>query len=271
MLRVGLVLLATLVVVVATLTLLQRRLIYLPSGEVPPATDVLVGAREVTLTTSDGLSLGAWWVPAPRPDHAVTVLVASGNAGNRALRAPLAEALAARGLSVLLFDYRGYAGNPGSPSEEGLVRDAEAAYDFLTTEAGVPAGRIVYLGESLGAAVVAALATRHPPAGLVLRSPFVDLAAVAREHVPVLPVGVLLRDEYPVVEQVARIDVPTVVVYGTEDETVPPEQSRAVAAAAAGPTTVLEVAGADHNDPALVHGHELVDAVVTLADRIRPR
>lgn len=270
MLRVGLVLLATLVVVIATLTLLQRRLIYLPSGEVPPASEVLVDAREVTLTTSDGLSLGAWWVPA-RPDHAVTVLVASGNAGNRALRAPLAEALTARGLSVLLFDYRGYAGNPGSPSEEGLVRDAEAAYDFLTTEAGVPAGRIVYLGESLGAAVVTALATRHPPAGLVLRSPFVDLAAVAREHVPVLPVGVLLRDEYPVVEQVARVDVPTVVVYGTEDETVPPEHSRAVAAAAAGPTTVLEVAGADHNDPALVHGHELVDAVVTLADRIRPR
>lgn len=269
MVRAALVVLAVLVVAVAALTIFQRRLIYLPSGSVPPAAGVLASAREVTLTTSDGLRLGAWYVPAEPPDRGVTVLVANGNAGNRSLRAPLAEALAARGLSVLLFDYRGYGGNAGSPSEDGLARDAEAAYDYLVDDAGVPAGRIVYLGESLGAAVVTGLAAEHPPGGLVLRSPFVDLAAVARVHLPYLPVGTLLLDDYPVAEQVARVEVPTLVVYGTDDQTVPPEQSRQVAAAAAGPTSVVEVAGADHNDPALLNGPELVDAVVRLTDDLR--
>ena len=128
--------------------------------------------------------------------------------GHRGHRAPLAEALHEAGLSVLLFDYRGYGGNPGSPSEEGLALDVRAARDFLIGDAGVPPERLLYLGESLGAAVVTELATEHPPAGLVLRSPFVDLAAVAAVHYPFLPARALLRDRFPVAEQLARVDVP---------------------------------------------------------------
>src|SRR4029450_13715187 len=109
------------------------------------------------------------------------------------------RALSERGLAVLLFDYRGYDGKPGRPSERGLARDVRAAYRFLVDEAGVPSDRLLYYGESLGAAVVVELATEHRPAGLVLRSPFVDLASVAREHYPFLPVGLLLRDRYPIV------------------------------------------------------------------------
>ena len=160
------------------------------------------------------------------------MLVANGNGGHRGLRAPLARALPEAGLAVLLFDYRGYGGNPGSPTEEGLARDVRAARAFLVEEAGVPPDRLLYFGESLGAAVVTELATEHPPAGLVLRSPFVDLAAVAAVHYPFLPVRALLRDRFPVAEQVARVDVPTTVVYGSADSIVPPSQSRAVAAAA---------------------------------------
>ena len=77
----------------------------------------------------------------------------------------------------LLFHYRGYGGNPGSPSEEGLARDVLAARAYVVEEAGVPAVRLLYFGESLGAAVVTELAVEHPPAGLLLRSPFVDLAS----------------------------------------------------------------------------------------------
>jgi uncharacterized protein len=69
---------------------------------------------------------------------------------------------------------------------------------------------------SLGAAVVVELATEHPPAGLVLRSPFVDLASVAREHYPLLSVGLLLRDRYPTVDRIATVRAPTTVVYGTD-------------------------------------------------------
>jgi fermentation-respiration switch protein FrsA (DUF1100 family) len=244
---------------------LQRQLIYFPEGDPgPPAEWGLPEAREVDLATSDGLRLAAWWLPAADPE-APAVLVANGNGGHRGLRAPLAQALAEAGLSVLLFDYRGYGGNPGSPSEEGLARDVRAARAFLLEQAGGTAGRLVYFGESLGAAVVTELAVEHPPAALVLRSPFTELADVGREHYPFLPVGLLLRDRYPVAERVTGLDVPVTVVYGSADTIVPPAQSRAVAEAAGRLHAVVEVPGADHNDRVLLDGAQVVDAVVDLA------
>ena len=249
---------------------LQRRLIYFPfPAQVPRAEALVASAREVPLRTVDGLELGAWLVDAGEPDRGVAVLVANGNAGNRSLRAPLARSLAKAGLAVLLFDYRGYGGNRGRPSEDGLARDVRAAHRFLIEEAEVAPTRLLYYGESLGSAVVTELATEHPPAGLVLRSPFVDLASVGRVHYPFLPVRTLLRDRYPLAHHLASVKVPTTVVYGSRDSVVPPEQSRAVAAAAGGETRVVEIAGADHNDPALLDGEQLIAAVVELAERVR--
>ena len=247
---------------------LQRRLIYYPGPSVvPPVASVLPGAREVRLHTADGLELGAWLMPASGPGRDVTVLVANGNAGNRSLRAPLAAVLSRAGMAVLLFDYRGYGGSSGTPSEAGLALDVRAAHQYLIEDRGVRQDRLLYFGESLGAAVVTELATEHPPAGLLLRSPFVELAAVGRAHYPYLPVDALLRDRYPLAEQLARIAVPATVVYGTEDGIVPPDQSRAVATHAGGPTVLVAVRGADHNDRALLDGGVLLRAVIELADR----
>ncbi|HWM02423.1 MAG TPA: alpha/beta hydrolase [Actinophytocola sp.] len=259
--------LALVVVVLALAYLFQRRLIYLPSsGPVPPAASVLPGARDVRLTTADGLELGAWYVPASGPDTGVTVLVAPGNAGDRSMRAPLAAALRARGMSVLLLDYRGYGGNPGDPTEAGLALDARAARKYLVEDLEMAPEKIVYFGESLGAAVVTELATEHPPCGLLLRSPFTELADVAATHYPFLPVRLLLKDRFPVKEQVSRVRVPTTVVYGSADSVVPKVQSRAVALAAAGPVTSVELPGADHNDAVLLDGPRLVDAAARLSD-----
>lgn len=241
----------------------QRKLIYLPSGgPLPGAAKVLPGGRDVTLVTSDGLRLAAWYFPVEAAR--ATVLVAPGNAGNRSLRVPLADALRARGLSVLLLDYRGYGGNPGDPTESGLALDVRAAREFLLRDAGAPPERLLYFGESLGAAVVAELATEHPPAALVLRSPFVDLASVGRRHYPFLPVRWLLLDKFPTAEYASRITAPVTVVYGASDSIVPPEQSRAVAAAAGG--RAVEVPGADHNDLTLLDGPELIDAITEPTD-----
>jgi len=270
--HVVLVLVALVAVSFAVIWALQRRLIYLPSpSQVPSAREVIAGARDIQLTTSDGLELGAWYVPGRGSRSDIAVLVANGNAGDRSLRAPLARALAREGLSVLLFDYRGYGDNPGHPSEEGLARDALAAYRFLIEEKGIPSERLLYYGESLGAAVVTELATEHPPGGLVLRSPFTDLASVGRVHYPFLPVDAMLVDHYPLIEHIRRVNVPTIVVYGTQDSIVPPVQTRAVARAASGPTQVIAVEGADHNDLVLLNGRELIDAIVVLADRIATR
>lgn len=268
MLRGAFLVIAVVGLVVLLLWTLQRRLIYLPlQAPVPDAVDSIAGAQEVTLETSDDLRLDAWFVPAREPVGKMTVLVAPGNAGHRGLRAPLAQALAEAGLSVLLFDYRGYGGNPGAPSEEGLARDVRAAYRYLVEDAGVAANRLLYYGESLGAAVVTELATEHPPAGLILRSPFVDLASVGRDHYPFVPTF-LLKDRYELADNLARIEVPTTVIYGSQDSIVSPEQSQRVATAAPGPTHVVIVEGADHNDPALSYGSQLIDAVVDLADQV---
>jgi len=245
----------------------QGRLIYLPDASpVPPARVALPGARDVRLTTTDGLELGAWYLPPARSCEGV-VLVAQGNGGNRGDRVELARAVAARGFGVLLFDYRGYGGSPGVPSEAGLARDALAAHDHLVGEVGVAPEHLVYLGESLGTGVVTALAVEHPPAALVLRSPFTSLADAGRVAAGV-PVGWLLRDRYEVRAQVARVGAPVAVVYGTADTIVPADQSRRVAQAAreAGLTVVeREVLGAGHNDPLLAHGADLVGALVEAA------
>jgi pimeloyl-ACP methyl ester carboxylesterase len=266
------VLAATAVVAILLLVVLwtvQRRLIYFPSpGPVPSAGQVLPGGRDVTLRTIDGLHLGAWHVPPSDGASGVTVLVSNGNGGDRSLRAPLARALADDGLGVLLYDYRGYGGNPGEPSEEGLARDVRAARSYLVEEAGVEPERLLYLGESLGAAVVTELAAEHPPAGLVLRSPFVDLTSVGRVHYPYLPVALLLRDRFPLVEHLRNVRAPVVVVYGSADTIVPASQSRQVAAAAPALAGSVEVEGADHNDLALLDGRPLVDAVVALARQV---
>lgn len=261
---VGLAVLLT--VLLALAYLFQRHLIYLRSAGRPPV--VLPGAEEVTFQTTDGLNLAAWFVPARAPDRGVTVLVAPGNAGDRSLRAPLAESLRSRGLSVLLVDYRGYAGNPGAPTEAGLALDIRAARHYLVHQRGIAPSRLIYYGESLGAAVVTELATEHPAGGLLLRSPFIDLPAVAAVHYPFLPAHRLLKDRFPVATTIQRTHVPTVVVLGSADSVVPAHQSRIVATAAPQLVNVVEVPAADHNDLALLNGPQLINAVSHLADRI---
>jgi len=263
-LRVGAVVAVLLLVLVALAWVFQRRLVYLPFG-VPdePASAVFDGGRDVVLHTEDGLALSAWWAPATGPARGVTVLVAPGNAGSRELRAPLAHALAAEGFDVLLVEYRGYGGNPGSPTEEGLAADVRAAYRYLVEGRGVDPHRLVLFGESLGGAVVTRLAAERPVGGLVLRSPFTSLADVGAHVYPFLPVRALLRDRFPLREHVRSVQAPVAVLAGGADEVVPVEQSRAVAAAAG--ASYVELAGARHNDLALTSGPAVVTAVVDVA------
>ena len=110
------------------------------------------------------------------------------------------------------------------------------------------------------------LASEHPPAGLVLRSPIKDLASIGEIHYPLLPVRALLRDTYPVVQHIAEVAAPTTVIYGTADTIVPPEQSQAVADAAVTLHQLIPIRGADHNDLVLVAGDDVIQAVVDLAD-----
>ena len=163
---------------------------------------------------------------------------------------------------MLLFDYRGYGENTGHPSEEGLALDAAAARDWLAARTEVDGQRLVYFGESLGGAVALRLAIEHPPAALILRSPFTSLADAGRVHFPWLPVGRLLLDRYPSASRIADVRVPLLVIAGDRDTIVPDTLSRQLFDAAPEPKQFVLIAGADHNDPQLLDGAELISEVV---------
>jgi fermentation-respiration switch protein FrsA (DUF1100 family) len=189
------------------------------------------------------------------------VLLFNGNAGHREYRAPLGAALRRHGLNVLLTDYRGYGGNAGTPTEEGLAADARAARAYALGRRDVDATRVTYFGESLGAAVALRLAVEHPPAALVLRSPFASLALVGQHHYPALPVGLLLRDRFPSIDRAPLLRCPVLVIAGSADTIIPIEHSRRLYDAVIAPKTLVEI-DADHNDAALLAGDQMVEATL---------
>lgn len=245
--------------------MLQDRFIYFPTGDpgAPPNP-----WEELTVQTTDGIDLTAWIRFGNPSSDRPLVIVLPGNAGNRVGRVPLGNKLANAGLDVVLSEYRGYGGNRGSPSEEGLIADALATV-AAARRAVASSGPVVYHGESLGAAVAIAAAGEERPDALILASPFTSLVDVGRHHYPWLPVSTLLRDRY---ESLKRIEngaldgVPTLVIAGSGDRTIPFEQSMTIADAADAET--FEVSGADHNDPAIRSASPVVAAIVEfLADR----
>lgn len=241
----------------------QRRLIYFPLGEVPSPESVgLTDVQPISFETADGLSLHGWYVPPAHGRSQTTVVVFNGNAGNRAYRAPLARRLADREIGTLLFDYRGYGGNPGSPTETGLTEDARGVRAYLAARPDIDQRRMVYYGESLGAAVALNLAVEHPPHALVLKSPFTSLADVAAHHYPFVPVRWLLRDRYPSIDRILRLRCPVLVISAEHDSIVPSEQSRRLYEAARGPKRLLVLPNTDHNDDELLAGAPVVDAIV---------
>ena len=250
-------------ILLAAMWMFQRPLIYLPGGAVPPVDEILVGWSEATLVTTDGLELGAWYSPPDTGEPAVIVF--NGNAGSRVDRAELGSQLEAQGFGVLLVDYRGYGGNPGSPSEAGLALDARAANQWVRDDA--PEHPVVIFGESLGAAVAIEVAGAHPPAALILRSPFTSLADVARHHYRLTPPPFLLRDRYASNERIESVAAPILVIAGSEDSIVPLSQSRELYELAPEPKELVIVRGADHNDPELVAGPEVIEAIDRFVDQ----
>ena len=253
---------AVVLVLLAVLYFAQRSLIYFPHGEVAaPAAVGLPQAEVVRIETEDGLDLHAWFVPAREPSEQRTMLVFNGNAGNRAYRARLAALFAEYGWSTLLMDYRGYGGNPGLPSEPGLERDARAALKYALSRPDVDARRIVYFGESLGAAVAVRLAVDYPPAALILRSPFSSLTDIGAHHYPLLPVRLVLKDRYPSIDRIGRVQSPVLVIAGDADDIVPMQFSERLFAAANEPKRFVVIEDADHNDEALVTGPGVLKAI----------
>ncbi len=265
LIAIALVGLAIVAAAAATVWALQRRLMYFPDAHAPVPSDVgLADVEPVTFDTADGLTLSGWFLPVRGATPPVTVLILNGNGGNRAYRAPLAQALVRHGFQVLLMDYRGYGGNPGTPTEEGLAADARAARAYLVSRRDVDATRLVYFGESLGTGVAVRLAVEQPPATLILKSPFTSMDDIARHHYSLLPVRGFVKDRYASIERIGRLRAPLLIVAGDRDRIVPLAFSQRLYAAAPEPKRLVVIPGADHNDATLLSGPVVIEAIVGL-------
>lgn len=246
--------------------MLDRQYVYFPAPWEPRDWAALSGLplEEVWFRAKDGTRLFGWFLQAPGGSQPV-LLWAHGNAGNIIHRLePLAD-LHRRGLSVFLFDYRGYGRSDGTPSEEGLYLDALAAYDHLLNERKIPPARIIAYGTSLGAAVAGELARQRPVAGLILEAPFPSVEAVARSAFRGLPAHLFVQARFELARRLREVRVPVLVLHGEQDSMIPFKLGRAVFDAANEPKQFVAIPGADHNDLHLVGGETYHQALLQFA------
>jgi fermentation-respiration switch protein FrsA (DUF1100 family) len=223
----------------------QRSLQYFPDTvRVAPAEAGLPQAEEVVLDTRDGEKVIVWHA-APREGRPV-ILYFQGNGAGLRHRAHMFAKMVAEGAGVVALSYRGYGGSTGSPTEDGLIDDARAAYDFAV--ARYPAERIVLWGESLGSGVAVALAAEKAVARVALQAPFSSAADVGAAHYPYLPVRWLMKDQFRSDERIARVTAPVLIVHGERDGVVPIRFGERLHELVKSPKQFVRLAGADHND-----------------------
>ncbi len=227
---------------------LQRELLYHPGSRasVPPSFyPMLGGVEQLRLTTADGVELVAWYAPAPlgRP----TLVMFHGNGSSlRGERYRLKYFMDAS-MGALLLAYRGYSGNPGSPTEEGLYADARAALDWLDAR-GVARESIALYGQSLGTGVATKMAAERDFGALILEAPYTSTVDVAAHRFPVIPVRWLMEDRFDSLARIDSIDEPLLVMHGDADFVIPQSQARRLYAAANEPKQAFWPSGVGHND-----------------------
>ena len=213
--------------------------------------------EDIWFAAADGTKLFGWYVEAAATS--AVLMWCHGNAGNMIHRLENLRALHRAGLSVFLFDYRGYGRSQGRPTEEGLYADALGAYDYLTRGRRVRPERLVIFGRSLGAAVAGQLAVQKPSMGLVLESCFPSIEAVARYHYMGLPVHWLLGADFRLEDRLPQLSLPKLFVHGDRDDIIPIELGQRAFAAAVPPKEFYIVRGADHNNLPFVGGQPYYD------------
>ena len=247
----------------ALMYVFQRSLMFFPdTRRIPPASAGFPEAEEIALTSSDGERLIAWHVP-PKGDKPV-VLYFQGNAGGLDLRVGRFKWLVETGAGLVALCYRGYGGSTGHPSEQGLIRDAIAAYGFAASH--YPPQRIVLWGESLGTGVATALAAEHQPAGLILDAPFTSAADVGAATFPFVPVRWLMRDTFHSDERIGRVHAPVLVLHGERDRVVPIRFGERLFALANEPKRMMRFADGGHVD---LDDHGAVDVVKKFLAELR--
>jgi uncharacterized protein len=207
------------------------------------STEPAAWGQKVSITTPDGEVLHALHSPADTGKPSMLFLL--GNADRVGNYRFLAEALSSRGFGLLAVSYRGYPGSTGSPSEEGLLIDGLAAYDWLQEHAQ---RKIVLLGQSLGSGVAVATAAKRPAGGVILISAYDSVLALAQSTYFFLPVGLLMKDTFRSDQWIAGVRWPKLFVHGRRDTIIPLARGQSLFASAPEPKTMNVYEGYGHND-----------------------
>jgi fermentation-respiration switch protein FrsA (DUF1100 family) len=239
--------------------LLQPGMVFYPfAGLDATPRDWGLDYQDVSITTSDGVELHGWLVP--RPGAQRVLLFFHGNAGNISHRGDSIRIFHRLGLDVLIIDYRGYGSSQGSPSEQGLYRDARATWSWLTRERGYAPADVVIFGRSLGAVVAAHQASETQPGGLILESGFSSARDASRAIFPVLSWLVVGRYDFDAARALRRVGCPVLVLHSPEDEIIPYRLGRKLYEAAREPKQFVELRGG-HNDGFLVSQPQYEEAL----------
>ncbi|RKX32378.1 MAG: alpha/beta hydrolase [Candidatus Zixiibacteriota bacterium] len=233
------------VVFALILFFMQARFVFVPSREIEAdPSDIGLRYENVDFVSPDIVDLHGWYIPAEK-ERAV-LLFCHGNAGNISHRLESIQLFNRLGLSVFIFDYRGYGRSGGEPSEEGTYKDAVGAWQWLIDKKQYAPERIVVFGRSLGGAVAAHLASEKNPKVLIIESAFTSVGDMGARIYPYMPVKLLIRYHYRTIDYIDRVKCPVMVIHSPDDELVSFKQGRRLYDAAREPKEFLEITGG-HN------------------------
>lgn len=220
----------------------QEKYLYHPdkAWTATPASEGLA-FEEVTFDSSDGIRLSAWYIPSASAKG--TILFLHGNKKNISLDLDALKMFHGFGYHILTLDYRGYGKSEGKPSEEGMYRDAQSAWDWLVSVKQESPERIVICGRSLGAGVAADLASKHKPGAMILEAAFTSLPEVAQDLYPYFPANIFSKYRYDTLSKLPRIRCPILIVHSREDELIPFVHAERLYAAIPGQKELLELGG----------------------------
>lgn len=234
--------------IVGFVYLFQRHLQYHPDQASPgvPAKSAAPSMKEVQIKTNDGLMLKAWFVP-PKDKNGLLIVYYHGNAGHIGNRATKVHYYLEKGYGFFLVEWRGYGGNPGSPTEAGLYDDARSAVHWLEKEGYAP-GQMAIYGESLGSGPAVQMALEFQPKILILEAPFNNAYDIGQMKYPWLPVRWLIKDRYDSDHKIGSIKSNLLIIHGDEDQVVPIELSHKLFERANHPKQYVTINGAGHSD-----------------------
>jgi fermentation-respiration switch protein FrsA (DUF1100 family) len=249
--------------ILALMYFAQRKLMYFPEGfRTSPANAGFPQAEEVTLETRDGERVIAWHAP-PLGDKPV-LLYFHGNAGAIRYRVDRFRNLTASGMGLVALSYRGYGGSSGSPTEQGLMQDAAAAYEFAVSHYAPE--RIAVWGESLGTGVAVAIASERAVRCVILEAPYFSAVDIAASAYPFAPVRWLMQDQFRSDLRIGKVTAPVMVVHGDRDAIIPIASAERLFALIKSPRHFTRIEGGGHEDLAAFGAYEAAKKFMEQAD-----